>query len=73
MRSFRISKKPIAPGSPYDGVPRLTRLLRLLGDLPANTAIPRDSNLYEGALVDAVKNFQNRHGLKPDGRLDEQR
>jgi L,D-transpeptidase YcbB len=25
------SKKPIAPGSPYDGIPRLTRLLRLLG------------------------------------------
>src|SRR5271154_346313 len=27
------SKKPIAPGSNYDGIPRLTRLLRLLGDL----------------------------------------
>src|SRR5580658_7143014 len=66
------SKKPIAPGSAYDGVPRLTRLLRLLGDLPANTAIPEDSNLYQGALVDGVKSFQDRHGLKPDGRLDEQ-
>jgi murein L,D-transpeptidase YcbB/YkuD len=66
------SKKPISPGSPYDGVPRLTRLLRLLGDLPANTAIPQDSNLYQGALVDGVKSFQNRHGLRPDGRLDEQ-
>jgi murein L,D-transpeptidase YcbB/YkuD len=65
------SKKPIVPGSPYDGIPRLTRLLRLLGDLPANTAIPEDSNLYQGALVDAVKSFQGRHGLKPDGRLDE--
>jgi murein L,D-transpeptidase YcbB/YkuD len=66
------SKKPIAPGSPYDGIPRLARLLRLLGDLPANTAIPEDSNLYQGALVDGVKSFQSRHGLKPDGRLDEQ-
>jgi L,D-transpeptidase YcbB len=66
------SKKPIAPGSPYDGIPRLARLLRLLGDLPANTAIPEDSNVYQGALVDAVKSFQGRHGLKPDGRLDEQ-
>jgi murein L,D-transpeptidase YcbB/YkuD len=65
------SKKPVAPGSPYDGIPRLTRLLRLLGDLPANTVIPQDSNLYQGALVDAVKSFQSRHGLKPDGRLDE--
>ena len=66
------SKKPVAPGSPYDGIPRLTRLLRLLGDLPANAAIPEDSNLYQGALVDGVKSFQSRHGLKPDGRLDEQ-
>ena len=65
------SKKPVAPGSPYDGIPRLTRLLRLLGDLPANAAIPEDSNLYQGALVDGVKSFQSRHGLKPDGRLDE--
>ena len=67
-----VPNKPIAPGSPYDGIPRLTRLLRLLGDLPANAAVPGDSNLYQGALVDAVKSFQSRHGLKPDGRLDDQ-
>src|SRR6202167_1031554 len=67
-----VSKLPVAPGSPYDGVPRLTRLLRLLGDLPADTAVPGDSNLYQGALVDAVERFQTRHGLKPDGRLDAQ-
>jgi murein L,D-transpeptidase YcbB/YkuD len=67
-----VASKPVTPGSPYDSIPRLTGLLRLLGDLPANTAIPQDSNLYQGALVDAVKSFQSRHGLKPDGRLDEQ-
>jgi len=65
-----VPGKPIAAGSLYDGVPRLTRLLRLLGDLPANTAVAGDSNLYQGALVDAVKRFQRRHGLKSDGRLD---
>jgi len=68
---LRVSNKPIAPGSPYDGTRRLARLLRLLGDLPTNAAISDDSNLYEGALVEAVKHFQGRHGLKPDGRLDE--
>jgi L,D-transpeptidase YcbB len=67
-----VPAKPIAPGNPYDGIPRLTRLLRLIGDLPANAAVSEDSNLYEGALVDAVKRFQGRHGLKPDGRLDQQ-
>jgi L,D-transpeptidase YcbB len=66
------SKMPIAPGSSYDGIRRLTRLLRLLGDLPANAAVPDDSSLYQGALVDAVKRFQSRHGLKPDGILDGQ-
>jgi murein L,D-transpeptidase YcbB/YkuD len=67
-----VAAKPIAPGSPYDGVRRLTRLVRLLGDLPASAAVPEDANLYQGALVDAVKRFQSRHGLKPDGRLDAQ-
>jgi murein L,D-transpeptidase YcbB/YkuD len=61
---------PIAPGSSYDGTQRLTRLLRLLGDLPANTVVPDDSGLYQGPLVEAVKRFQGRHGLKPDGKLD---
>ena len=70
--SLPVPSKPIAPGSPYDGIRRLTRLLRLLGDLPATAAVPADSNLYQGALVDAVKRFQGRHGLKPDGRLDQQ-
>jgi murein L,D-transpeptidase YcbB/YkuD len=65
-----VPAKPIAPGISYDGIPRLTRLLRLLGDLPADTQVPGDSNLYQGALVDAVKHFQDRHGLKPDGKLD---
>jgi len=61
--------KPIAPGQPYAGVPRLTRLLRLVGDLPADAALPSDSQTYGGALVDAVKRFQRRHGLDDDGRL----
>jgi murein L,D-transpeptidase YcbB/YkuD len=65
-----VPARPIAPGSPYEGIPRLTRLLRLVGDLPANAAVPGDSDLYQGALVDAVKSFQSRHGLTPDGRLD---
>jgi len=66
-----VPSKPVLPGSSYDGVPRLTRLLRLLGDLPANAAVPESSNVYQGALVDAVKHFQGRHGLPPTGRLDE--
>lgn len=64
-----FTKKPVEPGEQYAGVPRLVRLLRLLGDLPAAAKVSDDPQLYAGALVDAVKHFQVRHGLDPDGRI----
>ena len=67
-----VPAKPIEPGASYAGVPRLTRLLRLLGDLPADADVPDGSNVYAGPLVDAVQQFQKRHGLAPDGRLGPQ-
>jgi murein L,D-transpeptidase YcbB/YkuD len=67
-----LAKKTIAPGDAYAGVPRLTRLLRLVGDLPADTNVPADQTAYQGALVDAVKSFQRRHGRDPNGRIDTQ-
>jgi len=66
-----VPAKPVDPGGIYDGVPRLTRLLLLLGDLPTGAA-SESSNVYAGPLVDAVKHFQARHGLGPDGRLGTQ-
>lgn len=61
------SRIPIKPGNRYSGVPRLTRLLSLLGDLPPRAVSPPE--LYAGPLVKAVKRFQRRHGLAPDGLL----
>jgi murein L,D-transpeptidase YcbB/YkuD len=66
----------VEPGDQYEGVPRLVRLLRLLGDLPAD-AVTGDSDgnntdVYEGDLVAAVEQFQSRHGLKPDGKIGEE-
>ncbi len=63
------TKTPVEPGTAYAGAPRLERLLRLLGDLPASAAVSAGSGMYQGALVDAVKHFQLRHGLEPDGRI----
>ena len=40
------------------GLPRVERLLRLVGDLGPNDT-----------LVDGVKRFQIRHGIEPDGRI----
>ena len=65
-------KKAILPGDAYPGVPRLTRLLRLTGDLPPGANVPPDRPVYDSALVDAVKNFQRRHGRDPNGRIDAQ-
>jgi len=62
-------KKAINPGDPYPGVPRLARLLRLVGDLPADASIRADQVKYEGDLVSAVTNFQRRLGREPSGRI----
>jgi len=61
--------EPVEPGDSYADAPRLIRLLSLIGDLSAD-AVPADSKLYEGELVEAVKRFQSRHGLKPDGCIN---
>jgi L,D-transpeptidase YcbB len=65
-------QKTIVPGDSYPGVPQLTRLLRLVGDLPADANVAADGTAYQGPLVDAVKNFQRRLGRDPDGRITAQ-
>ena len=65
-------KKAIVPGQSYAGVPRLARFLRLVGDLPADAKVSADSAIYDGALVNAVKNFQRRLGRDPSGLIDAQ-
>lgn len=63
-------QRPIRPGDSYPGVSRLARLLRLVGDLSESDALSTGKTIYEGALVSAVQNFQQRHGLTADGRID---
>jgi L,D-transpeptidase YcbB len=60
----------VSPGGQYPGVAGLANRLRLLGDLPDNVTIPPDSKVYEEPLVDAVKHFQERLGMRPTGELD---
>jgi murein L,D-transpeptidase YcbB/YkuD len=66
------TQKTVAPGDSYSGVPQLIRLLRLTGDLPVDANISADAAVYQGPLVDAVKNFQRRLGREPDGRINAQ-
>jgi murein L,D-transpeptidase YcbB/YkuD len=57
----------VKPGAQWPGLPALHRRLVLVGDLPGSVAVPGDSVVYEGALLEGVKRFQDRHGLEPDG------
>jgi murein L,D-transpeptidase YcbB/YkuD len=69
---FPAIQKTIAPGDSYAGVPQLTTLLRVVGDLPADASMPADGTVYQGPLVDAVKHFQARFGRTADGRITTQ-
>lgn len=60
-------QKTVAPGDTYAGLDGLAQRLHLLGDLPQGAIL--NPGIYDGALVDAVKRFQSRHGLGADGRL----
>jgi murein L,D-transpeptidase YcbB/YkuD len=59
-----VTVRKLAPEDPLAGAPGLARWLTALGDLPAGAPV---SERYEGALVEAVRRFQARHGLDPDG------
>ena len=67
--TLRATSKPVEPGDSYASVARLERLLHRLGDLSPGAVQTSDSVVYRGQLVDAVKHFQARHGLDPDGRI----
>lgn len=67
-------QSPLAPlpgrkleaGQAYAGLPLLAQRLQALGDLASGT--PTAERL-EGELLEALKHFQERHGLSPDGVL----
>jgi len=61
----------ITAGDAYAGTAALHDRLVLLGDLSADAAKPTDDR-YSGELAEALKRFQVRHGLTPDGVLGRQ-
>jgi murein L,D-transpeptidase YcbB/YkuD len=65
-------KITILPGDAYSGVARLAQLLQLVGDLPVGVNVPVAPPIYQGALVEAVKSFQRRHGRDANGHIDAQ-
>jgi len=63
-------KKTVKPGGTYPGLNQLALRLQRLGDLAPDDWHASGSTVYEGAVVEAIKNFQDRHGLIPNGIID---
>jgi murein L,D-transpeptidase YcbB/YkuD len=65
----RTATAKLSPGEAYAGLEALANRLRALGDLPPDTPMPDTPMpaVYDGALVDALRTFQRRHGLADDG------
>jgi murein L,D-transpeptidase YcbB/YkuD len=63
-----VPSRAIRPGQSYAGARSLATLLKRLGDL--SSVKTESQNRYKGDVVEAVKHFQGRHGLEPDGVLD---
>lgn len=70
-KSLPPTAKPAKPGEPYPNVPLLRARLRAEGDLPASAPQIR-SKVLDPETTQAVKSFQFRHGIDPDGVIGPQ-
>jgi murein L,D-transpeptidase YcbB/YkuD len=61
-----LPKRKLEVGQTYAGLPLLAQRLQALGDLGVASPVPER---LEGDLHAALKRFQERHGLMPDGVL----
>jgi murein L,D-transpeptidase YcbB/YkuD len=61
----------VRPGDSYTGMAQLVARLTQLGDAGPGVGSQSagEASVYQGAVVDAVKHFQRRHGLEPDGSI----
>jgi murein L,D-transpeptidase YcbB/YkuD len=61
-----LPARSLKPGQAYAGLAVIAERLVILGDLPASATA---ADHYDGSLVEAVRKFQERHGLEADGVL----
>jgi murein L,D-transpeptidase YcbB/YkuD len=62
-RPVTISGKSLKKGTSSPAVAEIKRILRMMGDMPGADT----SQVFNDTLELAVRNFQVRHGYKPDG------
>ncbi len=65
----KFTARSVKPGEGYAGAAQLRRLLVALGDLPADQVAPETDVTLDTALVQGIKQFQELHGLSPDGAI----
>ncbi|HEX6181290.1 MAG TPA: L,D-transpeptidase family protein [Chitinophagaceae bacterium] len=58
-----IEEKSLKPGTSSDAIVSIKKRLQITGELPASDT----SNVFTDTLETAIKTFQERHGLNPDG------
>lgn len=68
--SLPVTRKTVRPGDTYPSMPQLLRRLRQLCDLGSDGDTAEDPTIYKGPGVEAIRRFQDRHGLEPNGMLD---
>lgn len=59
----------VRPGQPYPGLVPLAHRLLAVGDLAVDSFPADGQTKYDGPVVGALRRFQLRHGLEPDGVL----
>jgi murein L,D-transpeptidase YcbB/YkuD len=66
LPALPVPSRKVEPGQAWPGAAAMAERLAALGDLPA--AAPHvDYERLDGALIDALRSFQQRHGLEADG------
>jgi murein L,D-transpeptidase YcbB/YkuD len=59
----------VRKGESYTGLPQLAKFLQRVGDLPSDYKLNGRTRVYDGAVFEAVRKFQRRHGLSDDGEI----
>jgi len=70
-RALPATPTPAGPGSKYAELNLLRSRLQAEGDLPSFSGKNRDSTI-DNRTGEAIKSFQFRHGIEPDGFMGEQ-
>ncbi len=66
-----LPSKKLEPGQPWVGTEAMAKWLVVLGDMKVSELVA-GQQIYQGAVADAVRRFQTRHGLSSDGVIGAQ-